>query len=261
MAEYVSGLMMSPSTGMGRHEIFICFSSKDEAVARAVVQFLEDRRLKCWFSSRDVGPGENFQEAIVTAIQATKVVVFLFSDSSAKSGEIKKELALAGSFGASVIPLRLSEVFPTGALRYELATRQWIDFFPDRERALEKLALAITQVLRPCSDASAGTESASFACDSFDHGAHEESQPVAQPERRKVAASILARDSAEFEAISTLLARNIGPIAKLFVEKASIDARSIDELCERLSVHIRAPADRPEFLRAARARLSSLRAR
>jgi TIR domain-containing protein len=135
----------------GSH-IFICFSSKDEAVARDVVEFLEDAGLKCWISLRDVPPGHNYQETIVHALEAARGIVFLFSESSSKSGEIKKELSIGGSINTPVFPLRLSSITPTGALRYELATRQWIDIFPDRERALGKLVETINRVL----DAPAG---------------------------------------------------------------------------------------------------------
>jgi TIR domain-containing protein len=141
---------------MGTHDTFICFSSNDEGTAREVVDFLEARGLKCWISSRDVGPGQNYQEAIVEAIAASKVFVFLFSGSSSKSDEIKKELSLAGSRGLAVIPLRLNAIVPTGALSYELATRQWIDIFPDRDAALERVATAAKEGLRPRVDRPAG---------------------------------------------------------------------------------------------------------
>jgi hypothetical protein len=60
---------------------------------------------------------------------------------------IKKELSLAGTFKTPVFPLRLSPITPSGALRYELATRQWIDIFPDREPALRRLVETIREVL------------------------------------------------------------------------------------------------------------------
>src|SRR3954453_15683608 len=95
---------------MGTQGIFICFSSKDECTARGVVDFLEARGLKCWISSRDVAPGQNYQEAIVEGIAAAKVLIFLFSDFSNESDEIKKELSLTSSRGAAVIPLRLCPI-------------------------------------------------------------------------------------------------------------------------------------------------------
>ncbi len=116
---------------MAASHIFICFSSKDEAIARGVVAFLESAGLKCWISLRDVQPGENYQESIVRAIEAAQGIVFLFSESSNLSGEIRKELSIGGSINVPVFPLRLSPVAPTGALRYELATRQYIDIFPE----------------------------------------------------------------------------------------------------------------------------------
>jgi TIR domain len=97
--------------------IFICFSSKDEAIARGVVAFLESAGLKCWISLRDVLPGENYQESIVRAIEAAQGIVFLFSESSNLSGEIRKELSIGGSINVPVFPLRLSPVAPSTALR------------------------------------------------------------------------------------------------------------------------------------------------
>ncbi len=44
--------------------VFISHSSEDRKPA------LEARNIRCWISSRDIGPGENFQEAIVGAIAA-----------------------------------------------------------------------------------------------------------------------------------------------------------------------------------------------
>ena len=74
-------------------------------------------------------------------------IVFLFSESSSKSHEIRKELSIGGSMDVPVFPVRLSPITPTGALRYELAIRQWIDIFPDRRRALGALAETIKKVL------------------------------------------------------------------------------------------------------------------
>src|SRR5580700_10712080 len=97
---------------MGKHDIFVCYSSKDEQQARAVVRQLEAHGFTCWISSRDVHPGHNYQESIVQAIETSKSIVFLFSDSSNKTNEVKKELSLASSFDIPVIPLRLTATRP-----------------------------------------------------------------------------------------------------------------------------------------------------
>src|SRR5580700_3294173 len=102
-------------------------------MADTVCQALEARGLQCWVSSRDVAGGENYQASIVQAIRNAKVMVLVFTDNANNSDEIKKELALASRNKLMVIPIRVEDVVPNDALEFELATRQWIDFFADWE--------------------------------------------------------------------------------------------------------------------------------
>lgn len=240
--------------------IFICFSSKDEAVARDVVQFLEAEGLKCWISLRDVPPGQNYQEAIVYALETAGSIVFLFSEFSRQSREVKKELSIAGGINVPVFPLRLSPITPLGALRYELATRQWIDIFPDREYAFHRLAKSLREVLRAA--ATAGHErlcasllpatTAGMVELAPDLAATSPAKKPAQPAHTP----IVAPGSEAFEAMRVLLARHIGPIARVFVQNAANETRTPDDFCERLAAHVSAPSDRAAFLRQARARFA-----
>ncbi len=233
--------------------IFICFSSKDEAVAREVVDSLEASGLKCWISLRDVPAGQNYQEAIVQAIERARGMVFLFSENSSKSGEIKKELSISGSISVPVFPLRLSPITPMGALRYELATRQWIDIFPNRQHALAKLADTIKAAIDgSTTDESDVLPAHRLAAEAAPTMAK---RPPAKP-RARPRAPIVAPGTQQYEAIRALLARHIGPIAKIFVERAATEARTPDEFCERLATHVPTPSDRTSFLQAVRANLA-----
>jgi hypothetical protein len=232
--------------------IFVCYSSKDQAIADDVVTFLEARHLKCWISSRDVPPGQNYQEVIVGALENAHGIVFLFSENSRESGEIKKELSLAGSLNAPVFPLRLSAITPSGALRYELATRQWIDMFPDAELALGKLLASIRHMLAAPAQRQAIERTAAESAPT----AAELVQLAPMPASSAPPKPVVSAGSPEFEAIRVLLARHIGPIAKVLMQKAATDARSAEEFCDRIAAHVSAPTDRIAFLQAARAQLS-----
>ena len=75
--------------------VFISYSSKDQKVARTICTALGHRGVTCWISFRDVQPGQNFQEQIVKAIRASKIMVLVFTSNANNSNQIKKELALA----------------------------------------------------------------------------------------------------------------------------------------------------------------------
>ena len=129
--------------------IFISFAAQDRKVANTLCQALESRGFKCWISSRDILPGENFQIAIVRSIRKAKLMLLVFTANSNNSEEMNKELALASQQKLTVVPLRIEDVAPNDAFAYEFATRQWIDFFADWELAMGALASQIANVLGP----------------------------------------------------------------------------------------------------------------
>jgi hypothetical protein len=89
----------------------------------------------------------------------------------------------------------------------------------------------------------------------MDSAPHAAARPPVQ-RRARGRRPIVMPGRQELDAIMTLLARHIGPIAKIFVQKAAAEARTPDDLCERLAAHVSAPSDRAAFLRAARAKLA-----
>jgi hypothetical protein len=184
----------------------------------------------------------------------------LFSESSGASGEIKKELSLAGGLNVPVFPVRLSPILPGGALRYELSTRQWIDLFPDPEPAMRRLAETIQNVLdglRAKDNAVARDAETPLATDLEREAVAALAQVAVQKRTRRPRAPIVAPDSEDFEAIRALLARHIGPIAKVLVQKASTQAKTPEAFCEELAARVSVPSERAAFVESVRARLAA----
>jgi tetratricopeptide (TPR) repeat protein len=125
--------------------VFISFATANRKQALSVCEAIERRGLNCWLSSRDVEPGENYQEAIVHSIRNARSMVLVFSEAANKSDEIKKELSLASRYRVPVIALRIEDVEPTEAFAYELSTRQWIDAFEGWDRSIDSLVDRIAQ--------------------------------------------------------------------------------------------------------------------
>ena len=97
---------------------------------------------------RDVVPGMPPGEAIVDAIEGSRVMVVVFSSHANASVQIHKEVERAVSRGVAVIPLRIEDVLPAKALDYFLGSLHWLDALtPPLEAHLEKLADAIAKTL------------------------------------------------------------------------------------------------------------------
>ena len=126
--------------------VFVSHASADRSAALKVCRAIERRGVPCWISSRDVAPGENYQEAIVQSIRKAQALVLVFSRAANDNDEIKKELSLASRFRIPVMALRIDDVEASDAFAYELSTRQWIDAFDGWDRAIDSLVSRIAQL-------------------------------------------------------------------------------------------------------------------
>jgi len=218
-------------------DLFISFSSRDKEKAALICERLEREGLECWISLRDVGAGENYQTAIVRAIQAAKVLILVLSSQANESREIHKELSLASACRAAVIPVRVAYCQPEGALLYELATCQWIEASEAWDSAMDQLVAAVQRTLEvnPKEAALSGLV-------------------VPVPQQAAMAAPAAASSAPVFEKEDIDLARDalatyMGPIASLLVRKAAANATSLADLHNRLSEHIETPEEQAIFKR------------
>ncbi len=127
--------------------VFVSHSSRDLKAVRALVDALEARGVACWISERDIAAGDNYGDSIVDAIERTGAMVLVFSGAANDSDEIKKEVAIASQRRITVVPVRIEDATPSKAFRYELATRNWIDIFPDWEAGVAKLSERLAAIL------------------------------------------------------------------------------------------------------------------
>jgi len=107
--------------------VFISYSTKDTAIAEAVCEGLEDSSIRCWMAPRDVTPGMSWAAAIDKAIQASKLMVLVLSSHANSSPQVVREICGAVGQGVSIIPFRVEDIPPSGAMNYFLATVHWFD--------------------------------------------------------------------------------------------------------------------------------------
>jgi hypothetical protein len=150
-ASAVKGLFPDPTgrTNPGKpFDVFVSYSSKDKQWADTSVAYLEQRQVRCWVAPRDILAGREWGEAIIDGIDSSRLMVLIFSAHANESGQVRREVERAISKGMPLIPYRIEEVAPKGAMEYALGNTHWLDgFTPPVERHLEKLAGAVRALL------------------------------------------------------------------------------------------------------------------
>jgi hypothetical protein len=129
--------------------VFVSHVTEDHEKALKIVALLEGDRLPCWIAPRDIQGGDSFEEEIVNAIDNCLAVLLIFSDRCNRSEYIKKEIMVAGESNKKVIPIRIENCQPRGALKLRLIDLQYIDAFSGMESAAIQIVRTISKLMAP----------------------------------------------------------------------------------------------------------------
>ena len=126
-------------------DFFVCHSSADgKEAAREIVADLEERGVSCWIAPRNIPVGMTWPRAIVSGVEGSRAMLLLVTKGANDSAEIEKEVTLASTLRKVIFPIRVADVSLSGALRYQVQTRQWRDIFVDREAVISEIVAQIT---------------------------------------------------------------------------------------------------------------------
>jgi hypothetical protein len=107
--------------------IFISYSSREQPAAAAVCAKLEASGFECWIAPRDIVAGAPWAASIIGGIDQSFALVVLLSAHALASQQVLREVSYAADRGLRIIPLRLEDVHPSGAMTYYLGPQQWLD--------------------------------------------------------------------------------------------------------------------------------------
>ena len=122
------------------HDVFVSYSSKDKVIADSIVATMEQNSVRCWYAPRDIKPSEDWGKAITSAIEGCRLFLVIFSKSANRSQRVLDEVNLAISQQAVILPFRIENLEPEGAMKLHLSSRHWLDAFePSWESHIKKL--------------------------------------------------------------------------------------------------------------------------
>jgi hypothetical protein len=129
-------------------EAFISYSSQDAGVASAICAHLEEAGIGCWIAPRDINAGQKWSEAIMMALEQSRVMILVLSPASNSSEQVEREVERAASRRLPILPLRLVNVPLSKSLEYFISTPHWLDASElPLERHLPKLVQAVRMIL------------------------------------------------------------------------------------------------------------------
>jgi adenylate cyclase len=127
------------------HDVFLSYSAGDKDTALAVLGGLEKQGIRCWIAPRDIPAGSEYGEQIVEAVKACRVFVVVFSAGANSSPHVRREVERAVSLDRTIVPFRIENVEPTGAMEYCLGGTHWLDAFT---RPVEPHVASLVSTLR-----------------------------------------------------------------------------------------------------------------
>lgn len=130
------------------HDVFISYAFEDKPTADAVCAEIEATGVRCWIAPRDILPGIVFSEAIIHALNGTRILVLVFSARANESPHVMREVERAVNRGIPIIPLRIEKVPLSPSMEYYISTPHWLDALtPPLKKHLAHLAETVRLLL------------------------------------------------------------------------------------------------------------------
>jgi len=219
------------------HSVFVSYSQPDRQCAFELVSRVEACGVSAWIAPRDVQPAADWAAQIIDAISAARVMVLILSLSSNESPQVRREVERAVSKQIQILPFRLDDVVPSKSLEYFISSQHWLDAFPPPlEPHFARLCTLLQGSLSAPHQPLIAAGAAALGSTST--------------QLRALSAGRL--DDTSLSAIETLLARHIGPVAKLLVRRAAVLAQDREQLVAALAAEIDSQSERSEFINACR---------
>jgi hypothetical protein len=130
------------------HECFVSYSSKDQKMADAIVNYLESEKIRCWIAYRDADAGDSYAASIIRAIRESSICVLVLSENANSSKHVLKEIEAICKHEKIIIPFKIDNVQLNDTMEYHLSSTHWLDAIEAPiENHFNRLVIAIKKHL------------------------------------------------------------------------------------------------------------------
>lgn len=130
-----------------KYDVFISYSSHDQKVVEGLCAYLEAHKIRCFVAYRDIPRGVVWAQAIVEALEESRMMVVVFSENFNNSDQVDREIELASEDKKPILTVRISNEAFKGAKKYYLKNINWIDAFPNPQQVFGSVAENVARLL------------------------------------------------------------------------------------------------------------------
>ena len=131
------------------HDVFISYSVADKSIADAVCVGLEAQGIRCWIAPRNIFVGTDYREAIIDAINTSKIMVIIYSSHSNDSPQVIREVSVAMLKRLTIIPFKIEDAPPSLTMAYSIGQYHWLDALtPPLEMHIDELSQRAKALLK-----------------------------------------------------------------------------------------------------------------
>ena len=128
-------------------EVFVSYARTDRDRVIGLVARLRSAGIGVWVDEGGIHGATLWGQEIVDAIDASKVMLLMISDSSINSDNVVKELSIASEDKKPILPVYLHSAEIPRSMRYQLAGIQHIEFFDGQEdEAFQSMIVALSRL-------------------------------------------------------------------------------------------------------------------
>ena len=101
-------------------EVFVSYSSQDHTQVSKIIERLRKAGVSVWMDEGGIDAATLWSEAIVEAINESKVLIMMVSKHSTDSANVVKEVMLASESSKTILPVYLEPADIPTRLKYQL---------------------------------------------------------------------------------------------------------------------------------------------
>jgi len=119
-----------PASSRAQHKVFVSYEHNDQRHADLIVKGLEKAGIDCWISHRNIPVARRYGEALLDAIEASRVFLLVFTRRANQSLMVDREVAFAASQGLDILPVKVEAIADAEIsrnLRFLIGSHSWLD--------------------------------------------------------------------------------------------------------------------------------------